>query len=197
MAQESASILCLHPPNARGLLLITLHNVFLCFQHKISRPLLATETVAVQIAASELCSRIEEPFEDEASRGRAFDECVSGILKKGEVDCKLKPYPSSHYDKIDQCIQEANIPIASIYHNILTRLEPYESTDVCMLIVWFLSPDKKSIGMSISTESYCFCHKLHSIISPPILQRFPRSQSQIKSLKKTFRSMPVMSQGNQ
>jgi len=41
------------------------------------------------------------------------------------------------------------------------------------------------------------CHKLHSVISPPILRRFPRSQSQLKALKKTFQSMPVMSRGNQ
>ena len=41
------------------------------------------------------------------------------------------------------------------------------------------------------------CHKLHLVISPPILRRFPRSQSQLKALKKTFRSIPVMSQGNQ
>ena len=41
------------------------------------------------------------------------------------------------------------------------------------------------------------CHKLHSVISPPILRRFPQSQSQLKALKKTFRSMPVMSRGNQ
>jgi len=27
------------------------------------------------------------------------------------------------------------------------------------------------------------CHKLHSAISPPILRRFPRSQSQLKALK--------------
>ena len=41
------------------------------------------------------------------------------------------------------------------------------------------------------------CHKLHSVISPSILQRFPRSQSQLKALKKTFRSMPVTSRGDQ
>jgi len=71
-----------------------------------------TKTVAIQIAALELCSRMGEPFEDEASCGRAFDECVSGVLEKGEADCELKPCPSGHHDKIDQCIQEANIPIA-------------------------------------------------------------------------------------
>jgi len=41
------------------------------------------------------------------------------------------------------------------------------------------------------------CYKLHLVISPPILRRFPQSQSQLKALKKTFRSMPVMSQSNQ
>jgi len=29
-------------------------------------------------------------------------------------------------------------------------------------------------------------HKLHLAVSPPILRRFPRSQSQLKALKKTF-----------
>ena len=111
-AQEGAPILCLRPPNARGLPLTTLHDVFLRFQHEISSTLPTTETVAVQIAASELCSRMGEPFEDEASRGRAFDECVSGVLEKGEADCELKLYPSGHHGKIDRCIREANIPIA-------------------------------------------------------------------------------------
>jgi len=37
------------------------------------------------------------------------------------------------------------------------------------------------------------CHKLHSVISSPILRRFPRSQSQLKALKKTFQLMPVTS----
>jgi len=103
-AQKNAPILCLHPPNARGLLLITLHHVFLHFQHEISSPLPTTETVTVQIAASELCSRMGEPFEDEASRSKAFNECVSGVLKKGEAEHQLKPTPFGHYGKIDRCI---------------------------------------------------------------------------------------------
>jgi len=41
------------------------------------------------------------------------------------------------------------------------------------------------------------CHKLHSAISPPILRRFPQSQSERKALKKTFRSIPVTSRSNQ
>jgi len=41
------------------------------------------------------------------------------------------------------------------------------------------------------------CHKLHLVISPPILRQFPRSQSQLKALKKTFRSIPVTSRGDQ
>ena len=41
------------------------------------------------------------------------------------------------------------------------------------------------------------CHKLHSAISPPILRRFPRSQSEHKALKKTFRSIPVTSRSDQ
>jgi len=41
------------------------------------------------------------------------------------------------------------------------------------------------------------CHKLHSAISPPILRRFPRSQSELKALKKTFRSIPVTSRSDQ
>jgi len=82
-AQKDTPILCLCPPNARGLPLTTLHDIFLRFQHEISRPLPTTETVVVQIAASELCSRMGGAFEDEGSHGKAFDECVSGILEKG------------------------------------------------------------------------------------------------------------------
>jgi len=53
------------------------------------------------------------------------------------------------------------------------------------------------MNMSYSSVKEAICHKLHSVISPPILQRFPRSQSQLKALKKTFRSMPVTSRGDQ
>jgi len=52
-----------------------------------------------------------EAFEDETSHGKVFNECVSGVPKKWETDCELKPYPLSHYGKIDQCIQEADVPI--------------------------------------------------------------------------------------
>ena len=110
-AQKDTPILCLRPPNARGLPLATMHDVFLCFQHEISRSLPTTETVAVQIAAWELCSRMGEAFEDEGSRSKAFDECVSGVLEKGEAERQLKPTPFSHYGKIDRCIQEAHVPI--------------------------------------------------------------------------------------
>jgi len=41
------------------------------------------------------------------------------------------------------------------------------------------------------------CHKLHSAISSPILRRFPRSQSKLKALQKTFRSIPVTSRSDQ
>ena len=41
------------------------------------------------------------------------------------------------------------------------------------------------------------CHKLHLAISPSILQQFSQSQWHPKALKKTFQSIPVMSQGNQ
>jgi len=52
-----------------------------------------------------------EAFKDEAKHGKAFDECVDGILEKGEAECKFQPHPTSHYGKIDWCIREANIPI--------------------------------------------------------------------------------------
>ena len=111
-AQKDAPILCLRPPNARGLPLTTLHDVFLHFQREISRPLPTTETVAVQIAALELCSRMGEAFEDERARSKAFDECVSGVLKKGVVERYLKPTLLGRCGKVDRCIEEANIPIA-------------------------------------------------------------------------------------
>ena len=73
-AQKGAPILCLRPPNARGLPLTTLHHVFCRFQYESSRPLpMTTETVAVQIAASKLCLGMGEAFKNEAEReiGRA------------------------------------------------------------------------------------------------------------------------------
>jgi len=51
-------------------------------------------------------------FENETSCGEVFDECVSGVLEKGETNCELKPYLLSHYGKIDWCIQEADVLIA-------------------------------------------------------------------------------------
>ena len=111
-AQKDAPILCLRPPNARGLPLTTLHHVFLHFQREISRPLPTTETVAVQIAASVLCSRMGEAFEDETSRSEAFDECVSNILEKGVVERYLRSTPFGRCGKVYRCIREANIPIA-------------------------------------------------------------------------------------
>jgi len=111
--QEATPILCLHPPNARGLPLITLHDVFRCFQHKMSRSVpMMTKTVAVQIAASKLCSKMGEAFKNEAECGGAFDECVNGVLEKGVVEHKLQPHPASHWGTVDWCILEANIPIA-------------------------------------------------------------------------------------
>ena len=111
-AQKGAPILCLRPPDARGLPLITLHDVFLRFQHEISSSLPTTETVAVQVAASDLCCRMGEAFNNEKERSEAFDQCVSGVLEKGEAECQFKPTPFSHYGKVDRCIQEADIPIA-------------------------------------------------------------------------------------
>jgi len=67
--------------------------------------------VAVQIAASKLCLRIGEAFKNKAEYGEVFDECIDSILKKGEVECKFQPHLILHYGKINQCIQEANIPI--------------------------------------------------------------------------------------
>ena len=60
-----------------------LNEHFEQFTRLVRQPLPMTETVAVQIAAWELCSRMGGAFEDEGSRGKAFDECVSGILEKG------------------------------------------------------------------------------------------------------------------
>ena len=46
-------------------------------------------------------------------------------------------------------------------------------------------------------QVHIICHKLHSAISPSILHRFSRSQWLRKALKKTFRSVPVTSRGDQ
>ena len=58
------------------------------------------------------------------------------------------------------------------------------------LLVLFLSASLYWIGFSrrgIYSRQLYVCHKLHLVISPPFLRRFPRSQSQLKALKKTFR----------
>jgi len=86
---------------------------------------MTAETVAVQIAASELCSRMEEAFEDEISRGKAF---VDGILEKGKADCELIPYLSGHYGKI-----EANVLIA------LRELDREDLIHTCKLLVVTIS----------------------------------------------------------
>jgi len=110
--QKDAPILCLRPPDARGLPLTTLHDVFRRFQLEASGSFgTTTETVAVQIAASELCARMGEAFEDEKTRGLVFDECVNGVLESGKAEFKLRRDPVSHYGVIDRCIREANIPI--------------------------------------------------------------------------------------
>jgi len=57
-------------------------------------------------------------------------------------------------------------------------------------------PASKLMPNSIPKKPW-ICHKLHLAISPPILRRFPRSQSELKALKKTFRLIPVMSRSDQ
>jgi len=158
-AQKDTLILCLRPPNARGLPLTTLHDIFLCFQHEISRPLPTTETMAVQIVTWELCSRMGGAFEDEISCGKVFDECVSGILEKGETDCELKPHLLSRYDKIDRCIQEADVPIALCKNKLefgQGESDPYMQIAHCYnLVVEVLSYDGKySINNIISFLFY-------------------------------------------
>ena len=59
-----------------------------------------------------------------------------------------------------------------------------------------LSANRSQIQI-LGTSTSSICHKLHSVISPSNLRRFPRSQNQLKALKKTFRSMPVTSRGDQ
>jgi len=44
---------------------------------------------------------MEGAFEDGTSRGKVFNECISGVLEKRETDCELKPHPLSRYGKID------------------------------------------------------------------------------------------------
>ena len=49
-----------------------------------------------------------------------------------------------------------------------------------------LNPLQFQHSLFLFPSNFALCHKLHSVISPPILQRFPWSQSQLKALKKTF-----------
>jgi len=50
---------------------------------------------------------------------------------------------------------------------------------------------------TLTADLISTCHKLHLVISLPVLRRFPRSQNQLKALKKTFRLIPVTSQSDQ
>ena len=65
---------------------------------------------------------------------------------------------------------------------------------------------RHSMHYCIVMSSFCtinisshiaICHKLHSAISPSILHLFPRSQSELKALQKTFRSIAVTSRSDQ
>ena len=70
---------------------------------------------------------------------------------------------------------------------ILWALTFFKGSQSCCQVVW----------KCVLSGSKCWCHKLHSAISPSILHRFSRSQWLRKALEKTFRSVPVTSRGDQ
>ena len=124
-----------------------------------------------------------------------WDHTIELILR---VEPKLsKVYPLSP-------LEQAELD-AFLEENLRTgRIRPSKSPMAAP--VFFI---KKKDGLLCLVQDYCalnavtvknkypLCHKLHSAISSPILRRFPRSQSELKALKKTFRSIPVTSRSDQ
>ena len=83
--------------------------------------------------------------------------------------------------------------LSSIWASTSTRVlmeQLWRSVVECRMklrLIWI-------VGLLVQQK---LCHKLHSAISPSILQLFSWSQQLWKALKKTFQSMPVTSWGDQ
>jgi len=102
-------------------------------------------------------------------------------------------------------------PWSHISVDFITKLPLAQGYDAILVVcnhlskmVHFIATTEKTSAEGLAKifqdhiwKLHGLCHKLHLVISPPFLRRFPRSQSQLKALKKTFRSIRVMSRGNQ
>jgi len=113
------------------------------------------------------------------------------------VECPLTA-TQEHHQRTPQLELEnitENTPIEGNNPTFIEALDPVTNS-VPNIPLNFGNLDIHTL-LTVLTQQAIPCHKLHSVISPPILRRFPRSQSQPKALKKTFRSMPVTSQGDQ
>ena len=92
-------------------------------------------------------------------------------------------------------------PQSSIY---LLTTETYciKSLTCVLLVCWNIKGYTRSsllfhILKLVATKLIQNCHKLHLVISPPILRRFSQSQWLWKALEKTFLSVPVTPRSNQ
>ena len=97
--------------------------------------------------------------------------------------------------------------VLGLWPSCFRMLWPFADTFINQIssLLWLLIPSgqKSSIVSCLARQLliililYHGCHKLHLAISPSILHQFSQSQWLRKALKKTFRSLPVTSRGNQ
>ena len=114
--EKDPTVLCLHPAVAIGLLLCTLHHVFLQFQCEmlvlLPHDLVTAEAIATCTAASKLYLKMGSKFKTENDCGKAFDSCMAGLLGEMEKEVILSPKSFIHYSKVDWCVKEHGIVIA-------------------------------------------------------------------------------------
>ena len=117
-------------------------------------------------------------------------------VNKEEVNLKLLFKVSSGLDRENTSIcfltEHVFEPLGG-----MTTFKECESPESFLLFVIELLQGQVNVERTGVQECMAICHKLHSAISPSILHRFSRSQWLRKALKKTFRSVPVTSRGDQ
>ena len=127
--QLRGSTLCLRPPDARGLPLCTLHDVFRQYLLVAQRPLpQASDTaVAAVKSAAQLCATMGESFSTKGDDGNVtqnardlkvnvrtpgFDECMSGILEMFDRFYSLAPTSDAHSGIVDGALLKEGIFIS-------------------------------------------------------------------------------------
>ena len=124
-----ARILCLRPPEARGLPLCTLHDVFRRFLLAAREPLpqASDTTIAAIRAAALLCSSMGQSFSTkgndsnsvklsqdtkENARTIEFDDCTGGILDRFDKTYTLNTSRNVHTGIVDGALLEKDVLIA-------------------------------------------------------------------------------------